>query len=64
MRWWVVGGVLMGAVAAALAAYFQPEQGTTIKRGVVAEEIRRSMEEVGPLVYDLKDLKELKDLQK
>ena len=53
----------MGAVAAALAAYFLPEQETTITRGVLAEEVRRTVDEVGPLVNDLplKDLKHLKN---
>lgn len=63
MGWWIVGGLLMGAVAAGLAAYFQPEQETTIERGVLAEEIRRSIDELGPLMHDL-DLKDLKNLKK
>jgi hypothetical protein len=54
MRWWIVGGVLMGAVAAAITAYFTPEQETTIERGVLAEEIRRTVDQLGPLVNDLK----------
>jgi hypothetical protein len=54
MRWWIVGGVLMGAAAAAVVAYFEPEQETTITRGVLAEEIRSTMDAVGPLVNDLK----------
>ena len=53
MRWWIVGGVLAGAVAAATAAYFTPEE-TTIERGVLAEEIRRTVDQLGPLVNDLK----------
>ena len=54
MRWWIIGGVLVGAVAAAVAAYFEPERETTITRGVLAEEMRRTMDDFGPLVNDLK----------
>jgi hypothetical protein len=54
MRWWIIGGVLVGAVAAAVAAYFEPERETTITRTVLAEEMRRTMGDFGPLVNDLK----------
>jgi hypothetical protein len=55
MRLWIVIAVLVGAAAAAaIAVYFLPERETEITRGVLAEEIRRTVTEVGPLVNDLK----------
>jgi hypothetical protein len=59
VRLWVLVGVLAGAVVAAVALYFLPEQETVITRGLLGDEIRR-MAEFAPMADDLKDLKELK----
>ena len=55
MRLWIIAGVLVGAAAAAVAAYFLPERETVITRDVVAEDIRRTVSVIGPLVNDLKE---------
>jgi hypothetical protein len=54
MRLWVIVGLLIGAAAIAIAAYFLPEQDTAITRDVLAEEIRRTAAEFGPLVNDFR----------
>ena len=54
MRLWIVIAILVGAAAAAIAVYFLPERETEITRGVLAEDIRRTVTELGPLVNDLK----------
>ena len=54
MRLWIVIAVLVGAAGAAVAVYFLPERETEISRGVLGEEIRRTMTDFGPLVNDLK----------
>jgi hypothetical protein len=54
MRLWVIVGLLIGAAAIAVAAYFLPEHGTAITRDVLAEEIRRTAAEFGPLVNDFR----------
>jgi gas vesicle protein len=54
VRLWLVVGLLIGAAAAAVAAYFLPERDTAITRDVLAEEIRRSMADFGPLVNDFR----------
>lgn len=55
MRLWVIVGILVGATVSAVAAYFLPERETVITRDVVAEDIRRTMTVIGPLVNDLKE---------
>ena len=55
MRLWVIVGVLVGSAAVAVAAYFLPERETVITRDVVAEDIRRTVTVIGPLVNDLKE---------
>lgn len=55
MRLWVIVGILVGATVFAVAAYFLPERETVITRDVVAEDIRRTMTVIGPLVNDLKE---------
>jgi hypothetical protein len=57
-------GLIIGAVLAALVAYFLPARETTITRDVRTEEIREDVSIVRPWVNELKDLKELKDLRK
>jgi hypothetical protein len=54
MRLWVIVGLLIGAVAAAIGMYFLPERDTEITHGVLSEEIRRSATDFGPLVNDLR----------
>jgi hypothetical protein len=55
MRLWILLGVLIGAVAVAIGTYFLPEEReTAITRDVLAEDIRRTVAEFGPLVNDLK----------
>jgi hypothetical protein len=54
MRFWILVGVVIGAVAVAVGAYFVPERETAITRDVLAEDIRRTMTELGPLVNDFK----------
>jgi hypothetical protein len=54
MRLWVIVGLLIGAAAIAVAAYFLPEQDTAITRDVLAEEIRRTVSDFGPLVNDFR----------
>jgi hypothetical protein len=54
MRLWFFVGVLIGVAAVALAAYFLPERETAITRDVLAEEIRRTVTDFGPLVNDFK----------
>ena len=54
VRLWLVVGLLIGAAAAAVAAYFLPERDTAITRDVLAEEIRRSVTDFGPLVNDFR----------
>jgi hypothetical protein len=54
MRLFILLGLLIGAAAAAIAAYFLPERETAITRDVLAEDIRRSVTDFGPLVNDFK----------
>jgi hypothetical protein len=54
MRLWIIVGLLIGAAAVAIAAYFLPERDTAITRDVLAEDIRRTVAEFGPLVNDFK----------
>jgi gas vesicle protein len=54
MRRWILLGLVIGAAAAAIGAYFLPEQGTEIRRDVLAEDVRRTVAEFGPLVNDFK----------
>jgi hypothetical protein len=54
MRLWLVVGLLIGAALAVVAAYFLPERETAITRDVVAEDLRRTVAEFGPLVNDFK----------
>jgi len=50
MRLWVLVGILVGAAAAALAAYFLPEEReTVITRDVVFEDVRDKAALFGPL---------------
>jgi hypothetical protein len=57
----VILGLIIGAVLAAIAAYFLlPEPETTITRDVRAEEIRRTVSVVTPFVKELKDFKEVR----
>ena len=55
----IIVGLIIGAVLAAIAAYFLPERDTTA-RDVRAEELRRTISVVRPFVRELKDFKELK----
>jgi hypothetical protein len=64
MRSSFIAVLLIGAILAAVAAYFLPEQETVIKRSAGSEEIRETVGVVSPWVKDLKDLKELKELRK
>jgi gas vesicle protein len=59
----IIVGLIIGAVLAAIAAYFLPERETTITRNAAAEEIRENVSVVRPWVNELKDLKELKELK-
>jgi len=54
--------LIIGAILAAVAAYFLPDQETLIKRNAGSEELRETAGVVGPWVKDLKELKDLKDL--
>lgn len=54
MRRWILLGLVIGAVAAALGAFFLPERGTEIRRDVLVEDVRRTVAEIGPLVNDLR----------
>jgi hypothetical protein len=54
VRLWLVVGLLIGAALAVVAAYFLPERETAITRDVVAEDLRRTVAEFGPLVNDFK----------
>jgi len=54
-----IAGLIIGAVAAAIAAYFLPERETAITRDVRTEEIRRNVEFARPFVKELKDFKEV-----
>jgi hypothetical protein len=54
MRVWILVGALIGAAAVAIGAYFLPERDTAITRDVLAEDIRRTIAEFGPLVNDFK----------
>jgi hypothetical protein len=56
--------LIIGAVLAAIAAYFLPAQETAITRDARAEEVRESLGVVSPYVQELKDLKDFKDLGK
>jgi gas vesicle protein len=56
----IIVGLIIGAVLAAIAAYFLPERETTITRDVRAEELRRTVSVVRPFVKELKDFKELR----
>ena len=59
MRSPFIVGLIIGAVAAAIAAYFLPERETTITRDVRTEELRRNVEFATPFVRELKDFKEV-----
>lgn len=59
MRSPLIIGLVIGAVLAALAAYFLPERETEITRDVRSEEVRRTISFVRPFVNELKDFKEL-----
>lgn len=59
MRSPFIVGLIIGAVAAAIAVYFLPERETTITRDVRTEEIRRNVEFARPFVKELKDFKEV-----
>ena len=64
MRSPFIVGLIIGAVAAAIAVYFLPERflperETTITRDVRTEEIRRNVEFATPFVKELKDFKEV-----
>ena len=63
MRSSLIVALTIGAVLAALAAYFLPAQETAITRDARAEELRESVGVVSPYVKELKDLKDLKDFQ-
>jgi hypothetical protein len=54
MRVWIVIAILVCAAGAAIAVYFLPERETEITRGVLGEEVRRTMTDFGPMVNDLK----------
>ena len=54
MRVWIVIAVLICAGGAAIAVYLLPERETEITRGVLGEEVRRTMTDFGPIVNDLK----------
>jgi hypothetical protein len=60
----VIVVLIIGAVLAALAAYFLPAQETTITRDARAEELRESVGVVSPYAKELKDLKDFQDLGK
>ena len=51
---WAIAGVIAGLALAATAAYLLPERETAITRDVFTAEIQRTVNEVGPLVRDLK----------
>ena len=63
MRSPVIVVLLIGAVLAAITAYFLPEQETAITRDVRSEELRESVAVVSPYVKELKDLKDIKDIR-
>ena len=54
MHHWALVGVLAGAAAFAIAAYFLPERETAITHDVMTEEIRSTATVIGPLLNDLK----------
>ena len=54
MHHWVLVGIVAGAAAFAIAAYFLPERDTAITHDAMTEEIRSTVPVVGPLVNDLK----------
>jgi hypothetical protein len=60
----VIVALVVGAVLAALAAYFLPAQETVITRDVRAEEFRESVGVVSPYVKELKDFKDFSDIKK
>ena len=64
MRSSLIVALIIGAVLAALAAYFLPAQETAITRDARAEEVRESLGMVSPYVQELKDLKDFRDLGK
>ena len=59
MRSPILIGLIIGAVLAAIAAYFLPDRETTITRDVRTEELRRTVSFVTPFVKELKDFKEV-----
>lgn len=59
MRSPFIVGLIIGAVAAAIAVYFLPQRETTITQDVRTEEIRRNVEFAAPFVKELKDFKEV-----
>jgi hypothetical protein len=60
----VIVGLIIGAVLAALAAYFLPARETAITRDVRSEELRESVGVVSPYVKELKDLKDFNEIKK
>jgi hypothetical protein len=56
--------LIIGAILAAISAYFLPTQETEITRSAASEEIRATVSVVGPWVTELKDFKDLKELRK
>ena len=64
MRSSLIAVLIIGAILAAVAAYFLPEQETTITRSAATEEIRETVGVVSPWVKELKDFKDLKELRK
>ena len=53
----VVVALIVSAAASAVAVYLLPERDTEIRRDVLAENIRVTVSEFGPLVNDFKDFK-------
>jgi len=63
MRSSLIAVLVIGAILAAVAAYFLPERETTITRNAAAEEIRETVGVVSPWVTELRDLREFKGLK-
>ena len=51
---WVLIGIVVGAVLAAIGGYFLPERETVITRDAVFEDLRDKAAAFGPMVKDLK----------
>ena len=64
MRSSLIAVLIIGAILAAVAAYFLPERETVITRSAANEEIRENVGVVSPWVKELKDFKDFKDLRK